>query len=263
METEESNTVRKRLQQAGMFDKFTEAARRTLVYAQEEARRFKHDYIGTEHLLLGLLRDDQAVAGRALSDLGVTIESGRKALAFINPPGSASPASKGGLTPRAKKAMELGVEEARDLGDRYLGTEHILLGIIREREGLGAGILTGMGLDPDRVRAQVLHVREAKLAAEVPATRANVVSFRLDDRALAALDALVEAGVRNTRSEAAAWLVEAGIAAKQDFFQQVNTTVAQIRALRAQVQSLAQQPPASAPADAAPPPAEDDTPASE
>jgi ATP-dependent Clp protease ATP-binding subunit ClpA len=236
------------------IDKFTESAQRALAFSQEEARRLGHTYIGTEHLLLGLLRDDQTVAGRILNDMGVTIASGRKALTLITP---AQPERRRvgeiGLTPRAKKAIELSIQEAHESGDQFIGTEHLLLGILREDEGASAGILTDLGIGINRVRKQILYVREAKRATtETSTTRNNVVSFRLGDRTLAALDALVEAGVCNTRSEAAAWLVEAGITAKQDLFQQVYTTVAQIRALRAQVQMLTNQQSQSSPGQSTP-----------
>ncbi len=235
------------------FEKFTEAARRTLVYAQEEARGLGHHYIGTEHLLLGLVREDQTVAGAAFKDLGFTIEVGRRAVAAILPAQTDVPPNMvAGLTPRARKTIELAIKEARDQGDHFIGTEHIVFGILSDGEGIANGILHSVGLDSSRIRAQVLAVRAAKhasaegnvervVSSNEPSARANVLSFRLTDPQLAVVDTLIEAGVCGTRSEAAAWLVAAGIAAKREFFLQVESTVAQIRALRAQTQALAQQ----------------------
>jgi ATP-dependent Clp protease ATP-binding subunit ClpA len=226
------------------LDKFTERARRSLYLAQEEARDFNHDYIGTEHLLLGMLRESKGIAALALNEMGVMLEMVRQALTVITPPGKERPIGAIGLTPRAKKVVELAAKEARELGDRFLGTEHLLLGLLQEGEGIGVGILLnlGLGLDVAQVRAQVLRVREQR-SANAGSARSNVVSCRLGDSALNALDALVEAGVRGTRSEAAAWLIEAGIEARRDFFQKINDTVSQIRELRAQAQSLAEQAP--------------------
>ena len=139
-----------------MFNRFTERARKVLVLAKEEARRFNHDYIGTEHILLGLLREGEGVACAVLQNLGVDLNRLRKELERLISPGTI--ATIGGdlpFTPRAKKALELAAEEARNLGHNYIGTEHILLGLLREEEGLAAQVLYGMGVDLEKVREEI------------------------------------------------------------------------------------------------------------
>jgi ATP-dependent Clp protease ATP-binding subunit ClpC len=138
------------------FEKFTESARRVLTLAQEEAQRFNQNYIGTEHLLLGLVRENVGVAARALNNLGVDLEKVRNAVRFIIGQGKQSVSREIGLTPRSKKVVELAVEEARRMNHHYIGTEHILLGLIREGEGIAAGVLESMGVSLDQVRRQVI-----------------------------------------------------------------------------------------------------------
>ena len=140
------------------FDKFTERARKVLSLAQEEAQRFQHNYIGTEHLLLGLLREDEGVAGKVLTSLGVDLEKVRKAVEDIIGRGDRIVLGDTGLTPRAKKVIELAVDEARLLNHHYIGTEHLLLGLIREGNGIGAGVLESFGLSLQEVRAKTIQV---------------------------------------------------------------------------------------------------------
>ena len=236
------------------FDKFTQRARKVLSLAQEEAQRFNHNYIGTEHILLGLVREGDGVAAKVLSSLGVELNKVRSSIEFIIGRGDRVVLGEIGLTPRAKKVMELAVDEARRLNHHYIGTEHILLGLIREGEGIAAGVLRSLGLTLEQVRTQTiqmlssstytLHRQEQEQEQEQAATggvRSNVVTCRLDDRTLDAIDALVEAGVRTTRSEAAAWLITAGIEANRELFTRVNATVEEIRRLRAEAQAIAQQ----------------------
>ena len=123
------------------FDKFTERARRVLSLAQEEAQRFQHNYIGTEHLLLGLVRESEGVAAKVLGNLGVELYRVRNAVEFIIGRGDRIVLGEIGLTPRAKKVIELAVDEARRLNHHYIGTEHLLLGLVREGEGIAAGVL--------------------------------------------------------------------------------------------------------------------------
>ncbi|RKY41262.1 MAG: hypothetical protein DRP76_00275 [Candidatus Omnitrophota bacterium] len=139
-----------------MFNRFTERARKVLVLAKEEARRFNHDYIGTEHILLGLIREGEGVACAVLQNLGIDLNRLRKELERLISPGSI--ATIGGdlpFTPRAKKALELAAEEARNLGHNYIGTEHILLGLLREEEGLAAQVLYSLGVDLRKVREEI------------------------------------------------------------------------------------------------------------
>jgi len=134
---------------ADRFDKFTERARRVLTLAQEEAQRFNHNYIGTEHLLLGLVREGDGVAAKVLSNLGVELNKVRSAVEFIIGRGDRQSTGEIGLTPRAKKVIELAVDEARRLSHSYIGTEHLLLGLVREGEGIAAGVLESLGVNPD------------------------------------------------------------------------------------------------------------------
>ncbi|MGI9253897.1 MAG: Clp protease N-terminal domain-containing protein, partial [Thermomicrobiales bacterium] len=143
---------------ADKFDKFTERARKVLQLAQEEAQRFNHNYIGTEHLLLGLVREGDGVAARVLSNMGVQLPKVRSAVEFIIGRGETMIMGEIGLTPRAKKVIELAVDEARRLNHHYIGTEHLLLGLVREGEGIAAGVLESLGVNLEKVRAQVMQV---------------------------------------------------------------------------------------------------------
>ncbi len=143
---------------ADRFDKFTERARRVLTLAQEEALRFNHNYIGTEHLLLGLVREGEGVAAKVLGNLGVELNKVRSAVEFIIGRGDRAVMGEIGLTPRAKKVIELAVDEARRLGHHYIGTEHLLLGLVREGEGIAAGVLESLGVSLDKVRAEVTRI---------------------------------------------------------------------------------------------------------
>src|SRR4051812_36007040 len=140
------------------FEKFTERARKVLTLAQEEAQRFNHNYIGTEHLLLGLVREGDGVAARVLNNLGVELHKVRSAVEFIIGRGDRAVMGEIGLTPRAKKVIELAVDEARRLNHHYIGTEHLLLGLVREGEGIAAGVLESLGVSLEKVRQQVIQV---------------------------------------------------------------------------------------------------------
>ena len=123
------------------FEKFSERARRVLSLAQEEAQRFNHNYIGTEHVLLGLARETEGVAARVLVNLGVELGKIRSAVEFIIGRGERPATGEIGLTPRAKRVIELAVDEARRLNHHYIGTEHLLIGLMREGEGVAAGVV--------------------------------------------------------------------------------------------------------------------------
>src|SRR5438045_2005096 len=140
------------------FEKFTERARKVLTLAQEEAQRFNHNYIGTEHLLLGLVREGDGVATRVLNNLGVELHKVRSAVEFIIGRGDRAVMGEIGLTPRAKKVIELAVDEARRLNHHYIGTEHLLLGLVREGEGIAAGVLESLGVNLERVRAETTRI---------------------------------------------------------------------------------------------------------
>src|SRR6187200_3701259 len=151
---------------ADKFDKFTERARKVLTLAQEEAQRFNHNYIGTEHLLLGLVREGDGVAARVLSNMGVQLPKVRSAVEFIIGRGDQAPTGDIGLTPRAKKVIELAVDEARRLNHHYIGTEHLLLGLVRAGEGIAAGVLESLGVNLEKVRAQVMQVVSQSATAQ-------------------------------------------------------------------------------------------------
>ena len=139
-----------------MFERFTDGARRAVVLAQEEARQLNHPYIGTEHLLLGLLREQQGVAANALADLGISLDGVRRQVAETIGRGVQSPGSHLPFTPSAKKAIEHSLEEALTLGHNHLGTEHILLGLLHESADTAVQILVALGTDAGVVRQQVL-----------------------------------------------------------------------------------------------------------
>jgi ATP-dependent Clp protease ATP-binding subunit ClpC len=141
-----------------MFERFTDRARRVVVLAQEEARMLSHNYIGTEHILLGLIHEGEGVAAKALESLGISLEAVRAQVEEIIGQGQQAPSGHIPFTPRAKKVLELSLREARQLGHNYIGTEHILLGLIREGEGVAAQVLVKLGADLNRVRQQVIQL---------------------------------------------------------------------------------------------------------
>ena len=141
-----------------MFEKFTDKARRVVVLAQEEAKLLNHNYIGTEHILLGLIHEGEGVAAKALEALGINLEQVREQVQDIIGQGQQSPSGHIPFTPRAKKVLELSLREALQLGHSYIGTEHLLLGLIREGEGVAAQVLTKLGADTNKVRQQVIQL---------------------------------------------------------------------------------------------------------
>ncbi len=148
----------KQVNERERFEKFTERARKVLSLAQEEAQRLQHQYIGTEHLLLGLVREGEGVAAKVLNNLGVDLNKVRSAVEFILGHGDRIVLGEIGLTPRAKKVIELAVDEARRLNHHYIGTEHLLLGLVREGEGIAAGVLESLGVNLEKVRTQTIQV---------------------------------------------------------------------------------------------------------
>jgi ATP-dependent Clp protease ATP-binding subunit ClpC len=141
-----------------MFERFTDRARRVVVLAQEEARMLNHNYIGTEHILLGLIHEGEGVAAKALESLNISLEAVRQQVEEIIGQGQAAPTGHIPFTPRAKKVLELSLREALQLGHNYIGTEHILLGLIREGEGVAAQVLQKLGADLNRVRQTVIQL---------------------------------------------------------------------------------------------------------
>ncbi len=149
------------------FDTFTDRAREVLTQAQDEAQRFNHVYIGTEHLLLGVLRVEDGLATRVLRELGVEPRKVRAVVEFIMQRGDRPVAGEVGLTPAAKRVIELAIDEARRLGHRYIGTEHLLLGLVREGEGVAAGVLESLGVTLEQVRHEIVHLI-AEPGSDVP-----------------------------------------------------------------------------------------------
>lgn len=141
-----------------MFEQFTERARQVVVLAQDEARALKHSYIGTEHILLGLLREEEGLGARVLTSLDITVEEVRQQVARNVGLGDEAPSGQIPLTPRAKKVLELALREALSLGHNYIGTEHILLGLVREYEGVAARILLDSGVDAEKTRSEIIRI---------------------------------------------------------------------------------------------------------
>ena len=161
-----------------MFERFTDRARRVVVLAQEEARLLNHNYIGTEHILLGLIHEGEGVAAKALESLGISLEAVRAQVEEIIGHGGQAPSGHIPFTPRAKKVLELSLREALQLGHNYIGTEHILLGLIREGEGVAAQVLVKLGADLSRVRQQVIQLLSGYAGTKEVGRRARPVAVR-------------------------------------------------------------------------------------
>jgi hypothetical protein len=176
--------------EAAMFERFTDRARRVVVLAQEEARVLNHNYIGTEHILLGLIHEGEGVAAKALKGLGISLEAVRQQVEEIIGVGKHTPSGHIPFTPRAKKVLELSLRESLQLGHNYIGTEHILLGLLREGEGVAAQALVRLGADLNRVRQQVIQLLHGYQGKEpeglsVSARRARLgASFSREDEFL-------------------------------------------------------------------------------
>lgn len=248
----------------------TAATKRALQGAEEEARRLQHGYIGTEHLLLGLLRVEDEITTQLLTGLEVELGKVRSAVESIIGRGDQPATGTMHATPRAKKVLVLAGEEARRFGREAVDTPHVLLGLVREGQGVAAGVLESLGATLDALREAVevlpmdgeggqreeqegggeasdsawweqagIRTRvEQSLRSFFSGPRDNVLSIRVDDGDVAAIDALVETGVLKTRSEAAAWLIRSGIEANRGLFEQVHAKTDEIRRLREEVQGL-------------------------
>ncbi len=226
------------------FDRFSARARRVLVSAQEEAALLGHNYIGTEHLLLGLLRVETGIAADVLKEFDVSLEQVRAIVERIVGRGDAAPDVEHPFTPRAQIVITMAVGDAWHAP--AIDAEHILLGLLREGEGLAAGALETLGASLDQVRLRIYRVMINRVSMpesvrELVKSKSNVVACRVDDRDLDAIDALVEVGIRSTRSDAASWLIHAGIDAHENIFESVYATVAEIRLLRTKAQAIVQQ----------------------
>jgi ATP-dependent Clp protease ATP-binding subunit ClpC len=173
---------------ASRFEKFSERARRVLTLAQEEAQALNHSYIGTEHILLGLVREEEGVAAKVLNNLGVSLGKVRASVEFVIGRGEKPSTTETGLTPRARRVIELAIDEARYLGHNYIGTEHLLLGLIREGEGIAAGVLDSFGITLERARAEIERVLSGGMSKSRPA-RAQSKTPALDQLGINLTDA--------------------------------------------------------------------------
>jgi ATP-dependent Clp protease ATP-binding subunit ClpA len=237
------NAVIFRSRKKDRFGMFTTRARSVLACAQEEAVRLDHNRIGTEHILLGLIREGDGIAAKALANLGVELDRARQAVEGILPRGEGAPIGEIRLTPRTKRVLELAVRNARELKHRFVGTEHILLGLMEEGEdgkGVATGALTSLGVSVADVTNEV-HLLLAREGIPGDRTASNVVMCRMDDRSLAAIDTLIESGIHSTRSEAAAWLIQAGVEANADLMMTLTGTVVEIRRLQGVARTIARE----------------------
>jgi ATP-dependent Clp protease ATP-binding subunit ClpA len=175
-----------------MFERFTDRARRVVVLAQEEAVRLKHNHLGTEHLLLGLVHEGQGVAAKALESLGIQLEAVRAQVEEIIGQGQRAPTGHIPFTPRAKKVLELSLREAQQLGHDYIGTEHILLGLIREGEGVAAQVLAKLGADLSRTRRQVVGLSIGDTDAMEAVARTRLVRMSVPDELREAQEQLTQ-----------------------------------------------------------------------
>jgi ATP-dependent Clp protease ATP-binding subunit ClpA len=167
-----------------MFERFTDRARRVVVLAEEESRMLHHNYIGTEHILLGLIGEGEGVASKALESLGISLDAVRQQVEEIVGQGQQAPSDSIPFTPRAKKVFELSLRESLQLGHQYVGTEHILLALIREGDGVAAQVLVKLGADLNRVRQQVIQLLHGYQGKE-PASAGTGEGFQLGQRARA------------------------------------------------------------------------------
>ncbi len=171
------------------FEKFSERARRVLTLAQEEAQHLSHNYIGTEHILLGLVREEEGVAAKVLTNLNVGLSKVRASVEFIIGRGEKSASGETGLTPRARRVIELAIDEARYLSHNYIGTEHLLLGLLREGEGIAAGVLDSFGINLERARAEITRVLSQGAPKTAKAARSASQTPALDQLGLDLTDA--------------------------------------------------------------------------
>ena len=168
-----------------MFERFTERARQVVVLAQDEARALKHNYIGTEHILLGLLREEEGLAARVLESLDITVEEVRVRVARIVAQGEEVTTAQLPFTPRAKKVLEFALREALSLGHNSIGTEHILLGLVRENEGVAARVLCDFDADAEKIRNEIIRMLSAAREAGNEPCRTEDATIRARTRARA------------------------------------------------------------------------------
>jgi ATP-dependent Clp protease ATP-binding subunit ClpA len=219
-------------------------ARKVLNLAQQIVQQHRHAAITPEHILLALVEEEDGIAAQVLVQLGIDLEQLQARINMIldSMPVEKLPPEIVGMSPRAKKVMAIAIRTAGTLRQRGLGAEHLLLGIMYEESSPSAEILQNLGLTMEQVQTHLMAI--SALRGAIPSEggpKNNVVTCRLDDSVLDALDALVEAGIRSSRSDAVAWLLSAGINAHKELFDRVYTTVAEIRQLRSEAQLIARE----------------------
>lgn len=216
------------------FKRYTRHARGVVTRAHDEARTLNHSYLGTEHLLLAITRDDGCNAAHVLEDLGAELSEVAESVEFLIHPGDEPFSGDPPHTPRLHAAVDLAEEEARSHGRTSIGTEDLLLGLLRQGENVATKVLAPFGVTAGLVRDRVGNDGFADREREAAATchRGNVLTCRIDDRELGVIDLLVEAGIHTTHSDAAAWLIRAGIEANQPLVEGANSMLTEMERLR-------------------------------
>ncbi len=216
------------------FKRYTRRARGVVSRAHDEARRLGHPYLGTEHLLLAITRDGGCNAAHVLQDLGAELPELAESVEFLVHPGDQLFSGDPPHVPRLRAAVDLAEEEVRGRGRTSIGTEDLLLGLLRQGDNVAAKVLAAFGITTVLVRDRVKNAGFAEREREAEATgrRGNVLTCRIDDHDLGVVDSLVEAGIRTTRSDAASWLIRAGIEANRPLVERVGSALVEMRRLR-------------------------------
>ncbi|MDP9355219.1 MAG: hypothetical protein M3R02_08040 [Chloroflexota bacterium] len=216
------------------FKRYTRRARGVVTRAHDEARRLDHPYLGAEHLLLAITCDGGCNAARVLVDLGAELTEVAESVEFLVHPGDEPFSGDPPHTPRLRAAVDLAEEEARSHGRTSIGTEDLLLGLLRQGENVAAKVLAQFGVTTGLVRDRVgdAGFADREREAEETGRRGNVLNCRIDDHDLGVIDALVEAGIHTTPSDAASWLIRAGIEANRPLVGRVNSVLTEMCRLR-------------------------------
>lgn len=228
------------------FERFTRFGRAALAQAEEEARRLNGSSVQPEHIFLGLVGQHEGVAGSVLAHLGVTLDAARQKVESLAPAADRPARSRGiGFSRGAKRVLVLALAEARRLRHNYIGTEHMLLALFQldnvPDSAPIADVMQQFRLDAGRIRDLIMRELTSRGSLLLQGERNNVLMCRVRDSDLEAIDTLVEAGVRTTRSDAAAWLIHAGIEGNRPLFERLQTTVLEIRRLREQAQAITRE----------------------
>ena len=246
-----------------LFDRFTRRGRMAITQSAEEARRLNKPSVGPEHIFLGMIGRAEGVAGWVLAELGVTLDVAREKVESLAGRGERTVRGEIPFSPEGKRVLSLALDEAHRLGHNYIGTEHLLLALFQLDDTAGGApmgnVMLEFRLNAESVRALIMRElsqpqRQRSAHARLPlgplgaaplsqmgGARSNVVMCRVNDPDLGAIDMLIEAGVRATRSDAAAWLIHAGIEGNKSLFERLEATVREIRRLRERAQVITQE----------------------